>query len=623
MSFDATGYENGSDRGEDDWEGDPAIGQEIETKKDAVIFAVDMGPLKDLFESAATGSEYSRVLEGICTAMRTRIWASDGSDQTALIFYNTGKAANPTGLKGIYIAQDMGRLSAERIVQVANLSGLKFSEFTDSFGAPSAARCCSLGDVFWCCQSLFSLHANSGHQKRLFLFTSDSEPAGRDPQSNLMARTRATDLFKFGVTIDLFPLNDDIGLAKFWLDTLLVPPEEEEEYKQRMDANREALASLILRKVNKKRPLNSLDFFIGTKIRAAVQLYAHVLKSRPPPPIKLRAADHKKLRAETTWIDPVTGSSLNPVTDIQTGVNIGGLRIPLTKEDVINIKKFQVDDNDASYASGSLTLIGFVPLGSLKPQHAVGHSYFIYPHDSRIEGSSVLLGALLRRMELAGRLAVVRFIARSNSIPIFAALVPQREQTADGIQQYPPGYHLIPLPYEDDVRKIKIGGTKVVEEGLVSEPDFRVLVDKAKEVVRASKVDEWQPEQIDNFAIQRLYAGIEALALGLSEAEKVEDLVQPSDTITEKIKNSSIELNDLLNSLNLQDSKKRVASVPAEKKPKKDGADLSTDDIKEMIKNDSIASLTSDQLKAFLKSHSLPVSGAKAMLIQRIKDYLV
>ncbi|CEL91927.1 unnamed protein product [Vitrella brassicaformis CCMP3155] len=58
------------------------------------------------------------------------------------------------------------------------------------------------------------------------------------------------------------------------------------------------------------------------------------------------------------------------------------------------------------------------------------------------------------------------------------------------------------------------------------------------------------------------------------------------------------------------------------KKPKIDPDSLTKDKMKEMIADDSIQKLTNDNLKSFLPENNLPVSGTKAVLVQRVKDLL-
>ncbi len=54
-------------------------------------------------------------------------------------------------------------------------------------------------------------------------------------------------------------------------------------------------------------------------------------------------------------------------------------------------------------------------------------SYFIYPDESSIKGSTVAFHALLLAMIERGVMAITRVIARKGAIPRFVALLPQME----------------------------------------------------------------------------------------------------------------------------------------------------------------------------------------------------
>lgn len=68
-------------------------------------------------------------------------------------------------------------------------------------------------------------------------------------------------------------------------------------------------------------------------------------------------------------------------------------------------------------------------------------------------GSTRTFAALLKSCIKLKRhaLALCRF--RANSLPEFCVMIPQEETfTADGGQDDPPGFHLVPLPFRDDIR---------------------------------------------------------------------------------------------------------------------------------------------------------------------------
>ncbi|KAF4702404.1 X-ray repair cross-complementing protein 6, partial [Perkinsus olseni] len=153
--------------------------------------------------------------------------------------------------------------------------------------------------------------------------------------------------------------------------------------------------------------------------------------------------------------------------------------------------------------SGSLEIIGFKNRRKLKFQHRIGHGYFIYPHEGRITGSKRLVEALCCRIAKLGKIALVRFVARANAQPIFAALSPQMPDEAS---QTSGGLVLIPLPFADDIRSLDLPGTCVDE--VISQEEQRPQVEAAKSIIRGFRISHWSPYSIDNPTLKLFYAGV-------------------------------------------------------------------------------------------------------------------
>jgi hypothetical protein len=62
-----------------------------------------------------------------------------------------------------------------------------------------------------------------------------------------------------------------------------------------------------------------------------------------------------------------------------------------------------------------------------------------------------------------GKIGLVRALTRRNASPSFCVLLPQEEGESDGWAE-PSGFHLIPLPFADDIRAAPI------EEGFRGRP---------------------------------------------------------------------------------------------------------------------------------------------------------
>ena len=127
--------------------------------------------------------------------------------------------------------------------------------------------------------------------------------------------------------------------------------------------------------------------------------------------------------------------------------------------------------------------------------------------------------------------AVCRLIAKKGSLMRFVALLPQSEKAdLDGRLVVAGGMHMVFLPYADDLRDVRLPRTEDPdaegEEGARELADQ--LKDKAKVVIAKMSMREFDPSLIFNPALQRHYAGVQAMALQepLDESE-LEDELQP------------------------------------------------------------------------------------------------
>lgn len=101
-----------------------------------------------------------------------------------------------------------------------------------------------------------------------------------------------------------------------------------------------------------------------------------------------------------------------------------------------------------------IKLLGFKDRSELEFEDNVRHSLFIYPDEESYAGSRRTFTALLSSMVKKGKIGLVRALTRRNASPSFCALLPQ-EGESDGWAE-PSGFHLIPLPFADDIRAAPI-----------------------------------------------------------------------------------------------------------------------------------------------------------------------
>lgn len=199
-----------------------------------------------------------------------------------------------------------------------------------------------------------------------------------------------------------------------------------------------------LRKRFRKRRLTTLPLHITKDVSIGVELYALIVKQRKSPPVALDASTNVPLKTETKWLCEDTGAYVTQ-NQVKKYIDFGGKRVYFSRDDVVEIKH---------YDAPSLQLICFKPLTTLKWNANIRASYFIYPCDGYIEGSSVAFMSLLTAMKNKQKYALARLIARRSSEPRLVALVAQEEENDELGQVQPSGFNVIFLPYLDDIRDI-------------------------------------------------------------------------------------------------------------------------------------------------------------------------
>ena len=73
-------------------------------------------------------------------------------------------------------------------------------------------------------------------------------------------------------------------------------------------------------------------------------------------------------------------------SSIGTYYPLGGEKIKITKEDMNKIKNIEPP---------GMTLVGFKPKNLIKPHYNIRTSYFLYPDEEHIQGSSQFFDALI------------------------------------------------------------------------------------------------------------------------------------------------------------------------------------------------------------------------------------
>lgn len=496
---------------------------------------------------------------------------------------------------------------------------------------------CGLYHALWGTSSAM-MAASSGSKKfrkKILLFTSDADPSKGDFDMKQKILTKWKDVDELGISLDLFDLEsagEKFDRTRFFQD--LIESDEDSDPFEGCSAKMEDMKSRMDGKVAKKRVLSQIDFDLGDDTKIALNIYCSTKVATKDTGIILSKKDNMPLKGKTEFIDTISGERLQDF-QMKKYYPYGGEKVIFTDEEMATIKRF---------AEPGLVLMGFKPVERLKVYYSMKAPYFAYPNERGIEGSTVLFNALLKQMENSKKMAVCRLVARTSGPPRFVALVPQLEEIDPDTrkQTTPPGFHMLFLPYAEEIRKGHPFTAPTVDDA-ASDDTIRKTKD-LMDSMTASFV--YAPSLYNNPLLQKFYQTLHALALD-GEPTEFHDNTKPNEESLrkrDKYVKAALNFTACFKDLPTVEEKKvagRKRAVPAaaekkepaQKKVKKeedgrddrnevDGGDEDAN-MKALIESDQHKKLTIPQLKEFLKLKGLAVGGKKDDLIQRVEGFFI
>jgi ATP-dependent DNA helicase 2 subunit 1 len=497
--------------------------------KDSILFLIDCSP--EMFRARTTAEGAVEVpwvsaIRCASATMQNKIVSSE-DDLVGVLLYNTRADRNVANFAGIYLLQGLDVPDAERIRELERLAKDPAKFFASSIGA--AGEPAVLGNVFWACSSIFGPLKRKVSSKRVFLFTNEDRPHEGNVPMQRAAKIRARDLADLGIFIELFSLNkagQQFDLAAFYQDILpLATDEDDGDGAQSTSPSADSsekfaeLMAKVRRKESRKRALARMPFVLGDSVAFSVRLYSLLMETKRGQYVWMDAKSNKLVKPVTEWIASATGATVAK-EEMRFYFDFGGEKAVFSRSELAAVKEM---------GPPGLSIVCFKPRESLKQYHNLTHSTFVFPDETTTRGSIVAFTALLDSLAELDRVAICRYIARKASPPKLVALLPQREELDEaGVQVKPPGFHMVTLPFADDVRHLAF-------EGMAVQPPTE-LVAKAKEIIARLTISSgFDPELFENPLIQRHYACLQALALDQDLAEEdLRDAVAPDVARIEK-----------------------------------------------------------------------------------------
>jgi len=257
-----------------------------------------------------------------------------------------------------------------------------------------------------------------------------------------------------------------------------------------------------------------------------------------------------------------------------------------------------------------IQLLGFKDHSELLFEDNIRHSTFIYPDEDVYSGSRCAFIALLKSMVKKRKIGLVLTLFRKNLTPSFCAMLPQEE---DLEENEPGGFHLIPLPFADDIRSAPI------EEAARASNQITEAAESWIAKLSLKKDSGYPADSNPNPALAYHNMQLEAAAFREEfDPDTFEDLTLPNYTAMHK--RAGILLQTWRDLINSDESTTTITTTVGTKRKMEIGVDEV--EIRSMYEDGKLSKLVVEQLKAFLRYKGESVSGKKSDLVERVAKWL-
>ncbi|GAB5592308.1 ATP-dependent DNA helicase II subunit 1 [Umbelopsis nana] len=517
---------------------------------DSILFVIDASPamLQPQDEGDIPLQSAFRCVQSVLLSKAF----SSPSDSIGVLVYGTRAKQNDAGHEHIYILQNMESPDAPRIKEIESYAQ-NITAFVEEYGSVSEEF--PLGNVFWTASNIFSLSSKKKGSRRIFLLTNEDNPHATNISLRNAAIRRAKDLWEVGIRIELFSMdrpghafnNDSFYTAIVESEEAIQSSEANSRFQQPVEKPRSSkklgeLLQKIRRKEINKRSEFRIPFHINDELTIGIVGYALVREQTRSnfQKVLVTGEQVKEVESVVTWKCVDTNQLLLP-TDIKYYYNIGNEPIVFTRDELAQIRSYGEPDYIAS--------------------RLPNHSKSCYPMQEEVLDS-------------------------------------------EQVQVRPPGFHVIIMPYADDMRALPVSELQEADDE---------QIDAAKAFVeRLSIKGRFDPLAYENPFLQRHYAGLQAAALEHPIEDVVDKTLPRNEAIHKRIGKQIHAFNDTI----------KRSCTPEQSEP---NASVNDDDDREnvmsMWQKGELKKCTVPILKQFLLTRGISPKQVKADLMMQVSQY--
>ncbi|BCS29810.1 putative DSB repair complex subunit Ku70 [Aspergillus puulaauensis] len=621
--------------------------------RDAVLFAIEVSdsmletrtsadPKKPSHESPATAA-----LKCAYHLMQQRI-ISNPHDMIGVLLYGTKQSKfynedeNSRGdlsYPNCYLLTDLDIPSAHEVLELRSL--VEDEDKAKDVLVPSEEHV-SMANVLFCANQIFTSKAPNFLSRRLFIVTDNDNPHGDNKSLRSAATVRAKDLYDLGVIIELFPISQvkhEFDTSRFYDDIIykaspmdpeapayLKPDSKTTDSQDGISLLNGLLSSINSKSVPRRAQFSNLSLELGPNLKISVSGYILFKRQEPARSCFVWLGGEKPQIAKgvTTQIADDSARTIEK-WEIKKAYKFGGDQVSFAPEEQKGLRDF---------GEPVIRIIGFKPLSALPFWANIKHPLFIYPSEEDYVGSTRVFSALYQKLLRDQKVALVWYIARKAMAPALGAMMAGEEKVDEnGVQKFPPGMWIVPIPFADDVRQNPEATIEVAPEP---------LIDQMRTIIQQLQLPKgvYEPHKYPNPSLQWHYRILQALALDEDVPQQPEDKTLPKYRQIDKragdyVLSWSDELDKQYNIISAKGPQSTLAKRPAKgdaadkagppaKKIKAEGGGSGNhqEEVQRHYEKGTLSKMTVASLKEYLTTQGRSTAGKKAELVERVEELL-
>lgn len=487
-------------------------------QKEAVLFLIEVSPTM-LQDSGDCTSSVKHALECAYSFMTHKIIASP-NDMIGVLLYGTELTQCPasygyTACKNAYLLVDMDCPDASKMKELKSLltSTKKFASTISP-----AAELPTMTNVLFLANGIFSQRAANFNFNRIILITDNDDPHMDNKSAKQAAVTRARDLNDLGIKIEpvfITTQTKPFDPNKFYEEIVFREDDDLDRPHDLIEEGEKRLVQMmdqITAKISPKRAVFSIPLEIGSGLSISIKGYILYKEQKISKSANIynMGAFPEFVRTETTNVCLDTSKQLEK-NEIKRGYKFGSDRIIFSDEELSKVKYIE---------EPILRIIGFKKFDKLRIWHNLRPSYFIYPSEDSVIGSTRVFASLHHNLLDKQKWALGWFIPRRNASPALVAVIagPEVVSPDTHMQVAPPGLFLVALPFADDIRQDPMQHANRAPTE---------LVDKMSDIVQNLRLASYEPSKYQNPALQWHWRILQAMALEEDMPEAQADKTLP------------------------------------------------------------------------------------------------